>query len=665
MTSADGSQWDYFISYAQADREFAEWIAWHLEEAGYRVLIPSWDMVPGANLLAEIPEGLQRSDRTIAVLSDAYVRSTYSSAEWHAVIAADPSGTQRRLLPVRIADCARPGLLGNLRGIDLFGIPEDEARRRLLGMVAGARTGRAKPDSAPSFPGAGPGRAPVFPPEATAQVWEVAEVFQPTGVPEVTFVQPEWFAEFLLALRQPGLSVVLEGPSGAGKTTLLQHAIDQDARRLGQPRRFTARDPAHVTAIADLVSGGDHNGIVAIDDFHRLPADLQAKVVDYLKLLADRGDRTRKLVIVGIPQTAQTLVRISFDIANRIRAFRLGWAADRQILGLIEQGAKALNIAFDDKPALVSAAAGSLITAQSLCAHLMAINRIEETMPALTAVQADVDKARGRVFHELRIKYHEAVAAFASLGGRDDTACIDVLLALAAERDGVLYLDDYVDRHPGQAAALASRALAGQTGSAVAASETMSRVLYYDPTGRRLIADDPQFIFYLRHLDRPNLMKEAGKRPPPTRHRVFLCYSHANDSWMRRLMVHLGPLHKDKLIDVWSDKRIRPGDDWRTEIDAALSAARFAVPLVSADFYNSTFIRDVELPALLAAADTGGCKVMPLLVTASRFSADPALARFQAVNRDGRTLAAMTEEQAEQVLADLAASIEDEIRRLN
>jgi hypothetical protein len=79
-------------------------------------------------------------------------------------------------------------------------------------------------------------------------------------------------------------------------------------------------------------------------------------------------------------------------------------------------------------------------------------------------------------------------------------------------------------------------------------------------------------------------MREAGKRPPRPRHRVFLCYSHANNPWLKRLLVHFGPLDKDNLVEVWSDERIRPGDDWRAEIEAALATARFAVLLVSADF---------------------------------------------------------------------------------
>ena len=128
-----------------------------------------------------------------------------------------------------------------------------------------------------------------------------------------------------------------------------------------------------------------------------------------------------------------SLVRVSFNLANRIREFRLGWAGDQQVLGLIKQGENALNITFDDKLALVAAADGSLITAQSLCWHLMVPARIEETLPDLVAVPTDIGRALERVFRELRLKYREAVAAFTSLDDRAESACIDLLLALAAE----------------------------------------------------------------------------------------------------------------------------------------------------------------------------------------------------------------------------------------
>jgi len=39
----------FFVSYTQADRAWAERVAWVLEEARYRVLIQAGDFVPGSN----------------------------------------------------------------------------------------------------------------------------------------------------------------------------------------------------------------------------------------------------------------------------------------------------------------------------------------------------------------------------------------------------------------------------------------------------------------------------------------------------------------------------------------------------------------------------------------------------------------------------------------
>ena len=110
----------------------------------------------------------------------------------------------------------------------------------------------------------------------------------------------------------------------------------------------------------------------------------------------------------------------------------------------------------------------------------------------------------------------------------------------------------------------------------------------------RLIADDPQFIFYTRQLNRDELLEAAGKRLPLPRDQVFLCYSHHDASWLDRLQVHLKPLEREGLVDLWSDRRIEIGDPWRKEIEAALARARVALLLVSGDFIASDFIQEVE-----------------------------------------------------------------------
>lgn len=146
-------QWDFFVSYARADEAWAVWVAWVLEEAGFRVLVQAWDVLPGTNWVAGMDAGVARARRTVAVLSAEYTRSMYGAAEWQAAWAADPQGTDRRLLVLRVAECERPGLLGQVMSVDLFDLSEQVARDQVVTAARRAVTGgRGKPEVPPPFP---------------------------------------------------------------------------------------------------------------------------------------------------------------------------------------------------------------------------------------------------------------------------------------------------------------------------------------------------------------------------------------------------------------------------------------------------------------------------------------------------------------------------------
>ena len=165
---------DFFISYTQADRAWAEWIAWVLEEDGHKVLIHAWDFVPGSNWIQGMRAGAWKAERTVAVLSPDYLASEFGTAEWEAAWAPDPLGAQRKLLTVRVKDCDRPDFLAAVVSVDLFGISEADARARLRMVVSSAIAGRAKPFEPPGFPGyerAMP-REPRFP-SAQPRIWKV------------------------------------------------------------------------------------------------------------------------------------------------------------------------------------------------------------------------------------------------------------------------------------------------------------------------------------------------------------------------------------------------------------------------------------------------------------------------------------------------------------
>lgn len=94
--------------------------------------------------------GLQRADKMIAVISDAYFKSGFATSEWGAAFAHDPDGMKRTLIPVRVENCDVSGLAKPFIYIDLVGCDEDVAREKLLKGVQGKRL---KPQTPPKFPG--------------------------------------------------------------------------------------------------------------------------------------------------------------------------------------------------------------------------------------------------------------------------------------------------------------------------------------------------------------------------------------------------------------------------------------------------------------------------------------------------------------------------------
>ena len=135
---------DFFISYNRADEKWAEWIAWHLEEAGYAVVIQAWDSQFGKNFIEWMDEASKTSERTIAVLSQTYFTGRFAKDEWTAAF------YKNKLLPIRIQNFEIEGLLGPIAYIDLVGLDEDRAREKLL---QDNKVERKKPLSAPAYPG--------------------------------------------------------------------------------------------------------------------------------------------------------------------------------------------------------------------------------------------------------------------------------------------------------------------------------------------------------------------------------------------------------------------------------------------------------------------------------------------------------------------------------
>jgi tetratricopeptide (TPR) repeat protein len=135
---------------------------------------------------------------------------------------------------------------------------------------------------------------------------------------------------------------------------------------------------------------------------------------------------------------------------------------------------------------------------------------------------------------------------------------------------------------------------------------------------------------------------------------VFCCYSHADETWLRKLEIHLSLLQRQGLISLWYDRLIAPGTDWAKTIDTHLEAASVILLLVSADFLASDYCYSIEMKRALARHEAGEARVVPILVRPVDWT-DAPFAHLQALPTDAKPIAAWRSK--ERALVDVAAGL--------
>ncbi len=117
--------------------------------------------------------------------------------------------------------------------------------------------------------------------------------------------------------------------------------------------------------------------------------------------------------------------------------------------------------------------------------------------------------------------------------------------------------------------------------------------------------------------------------------RVFLSYSHADRSLVRKLRTHLTQLIRDHLIEIWQDDEIAPGAEFNYEILSKLLAADVVLLLVSADYLASKYCYTKEMRAALRRHKCGQALVIPIILRPSDWHSSP-IAGLHVLPTDGK-----------------------------
>ena len=148
-----GSKKKFLLSYTDSDRQWVEWIRWHLEDLGYTTALSHGDSLPGSNQVFELHRATNEAERIIAIISSRYIHTLYMHPEWATAFRSNETDEERRFIPIRVEACDLTGFLEHIVPIDLTGLDRDRSTARLREAIQGARL---RPLEEPHFPGTQP-----------------------------------------------------------------------------------------------------------------------------------------------------------------------------------------------------------------------------------------------------------------------------------------------------------------------------------------------------------------------------------------------------------------------------------------------------------------------------------------------------------------------------
>ena len=144
--------------------------------------------------------------------------------------------------------------------------------------------------------------------------------------------------------------------------------------------------------------------------------------------------------------------------------------------------------------------------------------------------------------------------------------------------------------------------------------------------------------------------------------KIFICYSHNDKEVKNALQKHLNIYTSE--LDIWDDRRLESGDDWKKEIYNALDQCNAAILLISIDFLNSKFITEIEIPEIFNRKKEDGIGVHPFIVSSCDWQSVEILEKILARPLDGKPYNKFGKANKDEILSDFAKEVWSKVIRI-
>lgn len=422
--------------------------------------------------------------------------------------------------------------------------------------------------------------------EPAKPVYQLGQVFNEAGLPDVTYVPPGEAQQLKGSLVTPGKHVTLVGPSGSGKSTVATRALSEIGLSVDDVHLFNGRSYSSYTSFLDVLASefGEEPvletlepwlkvyKLIVIDDVHHLSAPARTELAAHLKLWHERGIR---FFMIGIAKTSEAILGQDPELAIRNDTWTLGPQDPSFLAQVLNLGSDALNIEVQDgaRDTAVQASQGSPSIFQAICRIACVAGDVLGTQPVKRAVEIDLPLIRTSVVQQYDGRYLSKTVSLAR-GRRQARSVHDTyyrIVEQVASSQGKQQVtrDELYHKIVGSDDA---RQKARQRNSfyrsmnslpQVIEENGLSDILIYE--NDTLTIDDPVFRFYLDNLDFSRVRSQVNIRRVGFEYDVAVSFAGADRAIVSQLVEAL----KARGLEVFYDfdqQAVLWGKDLRKEL---------------------------------------------------------------------------------------------------